>query len=162
MSRIDERILAHWRSELRRAQYLLALDSVNIFAPFKGSTLERSTFVLVLVSVLLSSIAQLVLKEGMSSATVQMAGAQGVNLRLALAIALNYKILCGLLIYFASAAVWLFVLARIPVGLAYPFVGLGFVLTMLLAWLLRGETPSAMQVLGTLTICLGVTLMARA
>jgi multidrug transporter EmrE-like cation transporter len=124
--------------------------------------LDKSTFLLVLLSVLLSSIAQIVLKEGMSGATVQMAGAHGVNLRLAIAIALNYKILCGLLIYFASAAVWLFVLARIAVGLAYPFVGLGFVVTMLLAWLVRGEIPSVMQILGTLTICLGVTLMARA
>jgi multidrug transporter EmrE-like cation transporter len=124
--------------------------------------MDRSTFSLVLVSVLLSSIAQIVLKEGMSSATVQLAGAHGANMRMAIAIALNFKVLCGLLIYFASAAVWLFVLARIAVGLAYPFVGLGFVVTMLLAWLVRGETPSVAQIVGTLTICLGVTLMARA
>jgi len=124
--------------------------------------MDKSTFSLVLVSVLLSSIAQIVLKEGMSSVTVQLAGAQGVNMRMAVAIALNFKVLCGLLIYFASAAVWLFVLARIAVGLAYPFVGLGFVVTMLLAWLVRGEIPSVAQIVGTLTICLGVTLMARA
>jgi multidrug transporter EmrE-like cation transporter len=124
--------------------------------------MDKSTFSLVLVSVLLSSIAQIVLKEGMSSATVQLAGSQGVNLRMAIAIALNIKVLCGLLVYFASAAVWLFVLARIPVGLAYPFVGLGFVVTMLLAWLIRGEIPSVAQVAGTITICLGVTMMARA
>jgi drug/metabolite transporter (DMT)-like permease len=124
--------------------------------------MDKSTFALVLVSVLLSSIAQIVLKEGMSSVTVQLAGAEGVNMRMALAIALNLKVLCGLLIYFASAAVWLFVLARIAVGLAYPFVGLGFVVTMLLAWLIRGEIPSAAQIIGTLTICLGVIVMSRA
>ena len=124
--------------------------------------MDKSTFSLVLVSVLLSSIAQIVLKEGMSSATVQLAGAQGVSLRMAIAIGLNYKVLLGLLIYFASAAVWLFVLARVAVGLAYPFVGLGFVVTMILAWLVRGEIPSITQIVGTLTICLGVTMMARA
>jgi drug/metabolite transporter (DMT)-like permease len=124
--------------------------------------MDKSTFALVLVSVLLSSIAQIVLKEGMSSVTVQLAGAEGVNMRMALAIALNLKVLCGLLIYFASAAVWLFVLARIAVGLAYPFVGLGFVVTMLLAWLIRGEIPSMAQIIGTLTICLGVIVMSRA
>jgi drug/metabolite transporter (DMT)-like permease len=124
--------------------------------------MDKSTFFLVLISVLLSAIAQIVLKEGMSSPTVQLAGAHGVNMRMAIAIALNYKVLCGLLIYFASAAVWLFVLARVAVGLAYPFVGLGFVVTMLLAWLVRGEIPSVTQIVGTLTICLGVTLMARA
>ena len=124
--------------------------------------MDRSTFSLILVSVLLSSIAQIVLKDGMSSLSPQLAGAQGVNMRMAIAIALNLKVLCGLLIYFASAGVWLLVLARIPVGLAYPFVGLGFVVTMLLAWLIRGEIPSVAQIIGTLTICLGVIVMSRA
>lgn len=124
--------------------------------------MDRSAFSLVIVSVLLSSIAQIVLKEGMSSVSIQLASAQGTNMRMAVAIALNLKVLCGLLIYFASAAVWLFVLARVAVGLAYPFVGLGFVVTMLLAWLIRGEIPSITQVIGTLTICLGVFVMARA
>ncbi len=124
--------------------------------------MDRSAFSLVLVSVLLSSIAQIVLKEGMASTSIQLASAQGMNMRMVVAIALNFRILCGLLIYFASAAVWLFVLARVNVGLAYPFVGLGFVVTMLLAWLIRGEIPSITQVIGTLTICLGVVVMARA
>ena len=124
--------------------------------------MDKSTFFLVLVSVLLSSIAQIVLKEGMSSAAVLSAASQGVNMRMAIVIASNIKVLSGLLIYFASAAVWLFVLSRIAVGFAYPFVGLGFVVTMLLAWLVRGEVPSSPQIVGTLTICLGVTLMARA
>jgi drug/metabolite transporter (DMT)-like permease len=124
--------------------------------------MDRSAFSLVIVSVLLSSVAQIVLKEGMTSASIQLASTQGMNMRMAIAIALNLKVLCGLLIYFASAAVWLFVLARVNVGLAYPFVGLGFVVTMLLAWLIRGEIPSMTQVIGTLTICLGVVVMARA
>ena len=124
--------------------------------------MDRITFALVMVSVLLSSIAQIVLKEGMSSTVVQLAGIHGLNLRMAIAIALNINVLCGLLIYFASAGVWLFVLARIAVGLAYPFVGLGFVVTMLLAWLIRGETPSMAQIIGTLTICIGVFVMSRA
>jgi len=98
----------------------------------------------------------------MSSLSVPLAAVQGDALRTITTIALNLKVLGGLLVYFASAAVWLFVLARIPVGLAYPFVGLGFVITMLLAWAIRGETPSATQIAGTLTICLGVGLMARA
>jgi multidrug transporter EmrE-like cation transporter len=124
--------------------------------------MDKVTFALVLFSVLLSSIAQIVLKEGMSSAAVQLAGVNGVDLRMAIAIAGNPNVLCGLLIYFASAGVWLFVLARVAVGLAYPFVGLGFVVTMLLAWFIRGETPSMAQIIGTLTICIGVIVMSRA
>ena len=124
--------------------------------------MDKSTFSLVLASVLLSSIAQIVLKSGMSSVSALVTSANGDTMRIAIAIALNLKVLCGLLIYFASAGVWLFVLARINVGLAYPFVGLGFVMTMLLAWLIRGEIPSVPQIVGTLTICLGVVIMARA
>lgn len=124
--------------------------------------MDKSTFSLVLISVLLSSVAQIVLKQGMSSLAIQSAGAHGANLQMAIAIASNINVLCGLLIYFVSAAVWLLVLARIAVGLAYPFVGLGFVVTMLLAWIVRGETPSIPQIVGTLTICLGVTVLARA
>jgi len=124
--------------------------------------MDRSTFYLVLLSVLLSSIAQIVLKGGMAGLSVPLGEGPGFGLRTAVAIACNVKVLAGLAIYFASAAVWLFVLARVAVGLAYPFVGLGFVMTMLLAWLIRGETPSAAQIIGTLTICAGVAVLARA
>jgi drug/metabolite transporter (DMT)-like permease len=124
--------------------------------------MDKSTFLLILISVLLSSIAQVVLKAGMSSPAIQSAGLQGFDLRLMLSIASNAKVLAGLFIYFASAAVWLLVLARINVGIAYPFVALGFLFTMLLAWFFRGEIPTFAQVAGTLTICVGVILMARA
>jgi drug/metabolite transporter (DMT)-like permease len=123
--------------------------------------MDKSTFSLICTSVFLSAVAQIVLKSGMSSVSAQVAGAHGDPMRTAIAIALNLKVLCGLLIYFSSAAVWLFVLARVNVGLAYPFVGLGFVMTMLMAWLFRGEVPSIPQVVGTLTICLGIVIMAR-
>jgi multidrug transporter EmrE-like cation transporter len=66
-----------------------------------------------------------------------------------------------LLIYFLSAGVWLFVLARVDVSLAYPFVGLGFILTMLLGWLIRGEILSVNRVAGTALIVMGVVLLAR-
>jgi len=124
--------------------------------------MDKNTFILILVSVLLSSIAQVVLKEGMSSPSIQSAGLHGLDLRLVFSIASNLKVLGGLFIYFASAAVWLLVLARVNVGFAYPFVALGFVFTMLLAWMVRGEIPSMAQLAGTLTICIGVILMARA
>jgi multidrug transporter EmrE-like cation transporter len=125
--------------------------------------MARSTFSLILVSVLLSSVAQIVLKQGMSGMSAHWASSgSGFDGRALLQIATSPAVLGGLFIYFLSASVWLLVLARVPVGFAYPFVGLGFVMTMLLAWLIRGEVPSLAQILGTLTICAGVALMARA
>jgi len=57
--------------------------------------------------------------------------------------------------------VWLLVLARVPVSQAYPFVGLGFVLVMLLGWALQGDVISPARLLGTLLISVGVVLVAR-
>ena len=123
--------------------------------------MTRSVLLLVLVSVLLSSVAQIALKGGMSSPGVGAASAGEFNLAMVRTIALNPKVLFGLFLYFASAAVWLFVLARIDVGLAYPFVGIGFIVTMLLAWAIHGEVPTPGRIAGTLLICAGVVVLAR-
>ncbi|UUX96842.1 multidrug efflux SMR transporter [Aquabacterium sp. J223] len=67
----------------------------------------------------------------------------------------------GLVLYFASALVWLAVLTRVPLSAAYPFVGLGFVLTLLFGWLVLGESPSVARLAGTLLIVAGVVLVGR-
>lgn len=123
--------------------------------------MNKSVLLLIFASVLLSALAQIVLKGGMSSQSVSAASSSGLNPAMLRAIALNPLVLLGLLVYFASAAIWLLVLARIDVGLAYPFVGLGFVVTMLLAWLVHGEVPTVGRIAGTLMICAGVVVLAR-
>jgi len=50
----------------------------------------------------------------------------------------------------------------VPVSFAYPFVGLGFVITALIAWAALGEAPGVPQIAGTLMVTLGVALIARA
>ena len=118
-------------------------------------------FALILLSVTLSALAQVVLKLGMSGAAVRGALADGGAAQVAWAVASEWRVLAGLALYFASAAAWLFVLARLQVSAAYPFVGLGFVLVLLLGWVWLGDTPSAARVLGTLLVAVGVVLIAR-
>lgn len=124
--------------------------------------MTRSTLLLIVASVLLSSIAQIVLKAGMSSPAVTAASADGFSLGMARAVALNPSVILGLGVYFLSAIVWLAVLARVNVGTAYPFVGMGFVVTLLLAWAVHGEVPTPAGVAGTLMICAGLVVLARA
>ena len=123
--------------------------------------MNRAVFALIVVSVLMSSLAQIALKGGMSSASVSHALASGGRWTAAATIATSPLVLLGLGLYFASALVWLFVLARLQVSLAYPFVGLGFVVTMLLGWWIHGDTLSLARVAGTLLIALGVVVMMR-
>lgn len=123
--------------------------------------MSTTLILLILCSVLLSSIAQIVLKTGMSNPSVLSTVQAGPSLDMLTAICTNLFVIGGLTLYFASAAVWLLVLARVDVSFAYPFVGLGFVVTMLLAFFINGEVLSTAKVVGTLCIALGVAIMAQ-
>ena len=127
----------------------------------KKSKMNKYLILLILCSVLLSSIAQIVLKTGMSNTSVLSAIQSASAFQVFKTIATNFYVVGGLALYFASAAVWLFVLARVDVSFAYPFVGLGFVVTMFLAFLINGEVLSATKVVGTLFIAVGVAIMAQ-
>jgi drug/metabolite transporter (DMT)-like permease len=118
-------------------------------------------FALIIGSVMLSALAQLVLKSGMSSDHIQRVLAHGKLLETAWTVASNLYVIAGLSLYAFSAVVWLLVLARVDVSFAYPFVGLGFILTMLLGWLVLHEPVGISRLLGTLLVALGVYLISR-
>ena len=123
--------------------------------------MSKSVFLHILLSILLSSVAQIVLKAGMSNPAVTQSLHSGLDSLFVRNVASNGYVWLGLGLYFASAVVWLLVLARLEVSLAYPFVGLGFFITMLLGWLVHGDAISATRILGTLLIAGGVVLLAR-
>lgn len=122
--------------------------------------MNAATLPLILLSVTVTAVAQLVLKRGMSASGMHEALAAGW-MPAALAVASNAWVVAGLALYFVGALIWLVVLNRVAVSFAYPFVGLGFVLTAFLAWALLGEGLTAYRALGTLLVTLGVVLIAR-
>ena len=116
---------------------------------------------LILSSVSLSAIAQLLLKTGMSSHSIQRALSQSETFSTVHVIATNPWVISGLFLYFLSAVVWLLVLAKFDVSYAYPFVGLGFIFTLGLGWWLLQEPVDASRMLGTLFVAIGVFLVGR-
>ncbi|MBL4767601.1 MAG: EamA family transporter [Rhodobacteraceae bacterium] len=118
-------------------------------------------FLLIIFSVSLSAFAQFVLKKGMSGPDVQAAIASGESVQIFQRIALSPFVVGGLFIYFLGAIVWLWVLSKTDLSQAYPFVGLGFILTMALSIFLLGETVSTLRVLGTFVIVIGVVMVSR-
>ena len=109
-------------------------------------------FLLIVLSVALSATAQLLLKLGVSGARPAPAG---------LAMLLSPWVIAGLGLYGVGAVVWLFVLQRLPLSAAYPFVGMGFVFTALLAVTVLGETLSVGRIAGTVMIAAGCITVAR-
>ena len=121
----------------------------------------RNIFPLILVSVTISALAQIALKGGMGSESIQRSVDGRASFALLLHILLNPLVMLGLFLYFASAVVWLFVLSRIEVSSAYPFVALGFVFTAVLGRIFFADSLSAMKIAGTMLICAGVVVLAR-
>lgn len=115
---------------------------------------------LILLSVSMSAVAQIVLKMGMSGTAMKSAMALG-GIHAAKAIAMNPHVWLGLCIYGLGTILWLGVLSKIDVSQAYPFVGLGFLLTMAFGVFLLGEPLSIGRITGTLLVLCGVLLVAR-
>lgn len=113
-------------------------------------------FLLILASVALSALAQLALKTGTAAA----ARSRGVGGEL-VSLVQSPFVIAGLALYALGAVLWLFVLARAPLSLAYPFVGLGFIFTMLAGALVLGEQVTPVRIAGTLLIAAGCGLVAR-
>lgn len=116
---------------------------------------------LIIASVAISAVAQLCLKYGMSNGEVQAALTDAIPLEIARAIGMNVFVVSGLTLYALGAVLWLGVLARIDLSLAYPFVALGFIFTMVLSVLFLGEHITAPRLIGTVIIGFGVVVLTR-
>lgn len=115
---------------------------------------------LILCSVSLSVVAQIFLKYGMSNPEIQ----NSFNISLisgVISILSNFFVLSGLVAYVTSAAVWLGVLAKVDVSKAYPFVGLGFIGTMLFAYWFLNEPLTLSKIVGTILIVFGVLVISK-
>ena len=65
-------------------------------------------------------------------------------------------ILIGMFCFGLSAVVWLFVLAKIPLSSAYPFVALGIAITVTAGRLLFAEPISLTKLIGVGLVIVGV------
>lgn len=122
--------------------------------------MNLSVLGLILLSVTLSAVAQIVLKHGMTAPATRDAMAGG-GLQAVTTIITNAYVIGGLALYGLGMVFWLGVLSRVDVSQAYPFVGLGFLLTMAFGVLLLGEPFSVGRAAGTLMVLAGVLLVAR-
>jgi len=118
------------------------------------------SIVLILLSVLLSASAQIMMKAGMSSGSVQQAlSSREAVSTIILAVAMSPLVMLGLLSFGFSAVSWLFVLSRIAVGQAYPFVALGIVVTSVAGHFIFNENLDIYRTLGIGIIVVGVIIV---
>lgn len=122
--------------------------------------MKLTVFSLLMLGVLLNASAQLLLKAGMNRIGEFEFHLTNV-LPIGVQVATNLPILLGLAAYVVSVLVWMMVLSRVDVSMAYPMVSLGYVINAIAAYFLFAEPLSALRVSGIFVILLGVFLVAR-
>lgn len=116
------------------------------------------TLAMVLIAVVLNTAAQFVLKAG-AHRLAQLTDTGWTQMLMGAAF--SPHILGGLALYVASFGLWVGVLAKLDVSLAYPLLSLGYVLAAVAAYFWLGEPFTANKAIGIALIVAGVYFLAQ-
>lgn len=116
-------------------------------------------FILLFFNVLLTVMGQILFKHGMNTVG-RVNNIQDVFGKLTQAF-LNPYILSGIAIYGFTTLVWLVILSRVKLSIAYPLLSSGYVLSILFSWLFFKESIPKIRIIGAVIICIGVYLVAQ-
>ncbi len=115
---------------------------------------------LILLTVTLSAFAQLALKLGVEKPQMETAIQTGIIDAL-IAASMSPLIWVGLIIYGLSVAMWIWVLSKVDLSVAYPFVGVSFLITMAFGIFLLDESVTPLRIAGTILIASGCLLVGK-
>jgi undecaprenyl phosphate-alpha-L-ara4N flippase subunit ArnE len=71
----------------------------------------------------------------------------------------NPYIVIGLGLYALGSLLWIASMSSLPLTVVYPFTALSFVLVLLGAVVFQGERPSAVNLIGTVFVLVGIGLV---
>jgi drug/metabolite transporter (DMT)-like permease len=115
-------------------------------------------FALIVVSVSLNALAQVALRKAM---TFRALPALSEPIALGTSLVVNPWLWAGMACYAASIGLWLVVLSRTQVSVAYPMLSMGYVLAAVLGVLFLSETVGPARAGGIALICLGVLVVGK-
>lgn len=115
-------------------------------------------FAAAIASICITVLSQFVLKAGVALAAADGGGPS--PWRLVAAALLQPSVWFGLALYGVAALVWLYVLASWDVSKAYPLIGLGLALSLLIGAFVFNEPVTTQRIAGAVVIFVGVVLVA--
>ncbi|HEL4807563.1 TPA: SMR family transporter [Stenotrophomonas maltophilia] len=116
---------------------------------------------LILFSVALNASAQLFLRQGMPQVALVTSDGMFPLLASGLRVIFNPWVFAGLSCYAVSIVLWMYVLSKVQVSFAYPFLSVGYVIVVAAAYFWFREPVSIMKLAGVALICVGVVLVAK-
>lgn len=114
--------------------------------------------ILVFVNVFLGVIGQFLIKKGMNLIGDTVSGNTTVFFFKAFT---SPFVLGGLTFYVVSLLIWLVVLSKVNLSLAYPLISISYVLVLLVSWLFLNEAIPAVRWIGVGLIIAGVFFISR-
>lgn len=113
-------------------------------------------FLTLLLAICLTVAGEMLLKAGMNQV-----GLFSFRWSVLLRTFSNWRVLAGFALIFLGSIFWLVVISRIELSIAYPMLGLSYVIAVIASWLLLKEPLTWQKVAGSVVICLGVALVTR-
>jgi len=116
--------------------------------------------IVILITVFMSACAQLLLKMGMNKSEVN-GGLFDDGVMSLIQTLFSPLVFSGIMVYGVSVLVWLWVLSKVDLSIAYPFVGISFIFTLLFGVFLLDESLNVFKVIGTIMIAVGCFFVAK-
>ncbi|MBN9047530.1 MAG: EamA family transporter [Rhizobiales bacterium] len=114
----------------------------------------------ILFTVMTNAAAQLLLKHGMMGISSMQLSADSLVYRLFQTV-FNPWVFAGLCMFVISMVSHLYVLSKVDLSFAYPFLSLAYVVVAVCAWLLFKEELGGWKIAGIAFICIGTILIAQ-
>ena len=116
-------------------------------------------YILLTFNVFLTVIGQILLKQGVTKV------GEIDNLKVFLSkftqIIWNPYVIGGISIYGFTTFVWLVILSRVKLSIAYPMLSLGYVIAIPFSRIFFKESIPVVRIIGAIIICIGVYLVAQ-
>jgi multidrug transporter EmrE-like cation transporter len=119
------------------------------------------TILLILLSIGIAVGGQILLKIGMNKiGPIDIGSASSLG-HLFTGIIKSPTVLVGLFLYVISAALWLIIISAVDLSFAYPFIGLTYVLVLVVSKFVLKEDVNPIRWIGTAIITIGVIVISR-
>src|SRR3989338_9364613 len=113
-------------------------------------------FVIIFIPIIISAIAQIILKTGIGSTSTS-----GGILGFFIKTLTSPVVLLGLGLYGLGALLWLIVLSKEDVSFAFPLVSFAYVIAIVLSAVILKENVTLPRIIGSIIIMTGIAIIAR-
>ncbi len=120
-----------------------------------------NSILLILFSISIAVAGQILIKIGINHiGIVNFSGLEALK-QLFFGVIKSPLVISGLFLYVISAAIWLVVLSAVDLSFAYPFIGLTYVMVLILSRFILKEDVNLIRWAGAIIITIGVIVISR-